>query len=65
MNVQGKTIWQHAAGDTNRNYVDLCLEWNVILNGPGNPGRWPHPNYEGMRKYHPKKSRIYGSSAKR
>ena len=41
MNVQGKTIWQHAAGDKNRDYVDLCLKWGVILNGPGRFGPWP------------------------
>ncbi len=34
-------IWQHAAGDTDRNYVCICLEWGVILNGPGYAGRWP------------------------
>ena len=41
MNIQKKTIWQHAAGDTNRNFVDLCLQWGVILNGPGDYGPWP------------------------
>ena len=41
MDIQGKTSWQHAAGDTNRNYVDLCLQWGVILNGPGDYGPWP------------------------
>ena len=35
MNIEGKTIWQQAAGDKDRNYVDVCLEWGVILNGPG------------------------------
>lgn len=41
MDVQGRTIWQHAAGDTVRNLVDLCLRWDVILNGPGYCGPWP------------------------
>ena len=41
METQGKKIWQHAAGDTDRNYVDLCLRWDVILNGPGGYGPWP------------------------
>lgn len=41
MDTAGRTIWQQAAGDNDRNYVDLCLEWSVILNGPGNLGRWP------------------------
>ena len=41
MDILGKTIWQQAAGDTNHDYVDLCLEWGVILNGPGVYGSWP------------------------
>lgn len=41
MDIQEKIIWQQAAGDGNRNYVGLCLEWNVILNGPGEYGSWP------------------------
>ncbi len=41
MDVTGRNIWQVAAGDKNRNYVDLCLQWGVILNGPGSAGCWP------------------------
>ena len=41
MDIRGKTIWQQAAGDTDRDYVDLCLKWDVILNGPGGCGPWP------------------------
>ena len=41
MDIRGKTIWQQAAGDGKRDYVDLCLEWDVILNGPGYYGPWP------------------------
>lgn len=41
MDIAGKTIWQQAAGDTDRNYSDLCLRWDVILNGPGYAGPWP------------------------
>lgn len=41
MDIAGKTIWQQAAGDTDRNYSDLCLRWGVILNGPGYAGKWP------------------------
>ena len=33
--------WQQAAGDGDRNYAQICLEWDVILNGPGYAGRWP------------------------
>ena len=41
MDIAGKTIWQQAAGDTDRDYSDLCLRWDVILNGPGYAGPWP------------------------
>ncbi len=41
MGLTGKRVWQVAAGDTNRDYADVCLEWDVILNGPGEEGPWP------------------------
>jgi hypothetical protein len=41
MNLDGRTVWQQAAGDTNRNYVSFCLQWDVILNGPGYAGPMP------------------------
>ena len=41
MEIEGRTIWQHAAGDTNRDYVDMCLQWDVVLNGPASYGPWP------------------------
>jgi hypothetical protein len=41
MDILGKAIWQQAAGDTDRNYADVCLKWDVILNGPGYAGSWP------------------------
>lgn len=40
----GTTIWQQAAGDTDRNYVKECIEYGVILNGPGYLGKWPECN---------------------
>ena len=33
MNIEGKTIWEQAAGDGKHDYVDLCFDWDVILNG--------------------------------
>ncbi len=33
MNIEGKTIWQHAAGDRDHRHDDICFEWNVILSG--------------------------------
>ncbi|SHJ85260.1 hypothetical protein [Desulfofundulus thermosubterraneus] len=41
MEISGRRIWQVAAGDSERNYAKLCLEWDVILNGPGSEGPWP------------------------
>ena len=41
MDIENKVIWQQASGDTNRNYSELCLQWGVILNGPGYAGKWP------------------------
>jgi len=43
--------WQVAAGDTRRDYVKLCLDWGVILNGPGAPGPWTS-NRDGYRNDH-------------
>ncbi len=41
MEIAGRKIWQQFAGNKDRNYVALCLKWSVILNGPGDYGRWP------------------------
>jgi hypothetical protein len=41
MNLGNRIIWQQAAGDTDRNFAQLCLKWDVILNGPGYAGPWP------------------------
>ena len=41
INIDNKKIWQQACGDTDRNYSEVCLEWDVILNGPGYAGAYP------------------------
>jgi hypothetical protein len=41
MDLGDRTIWQQAAGDGERNYHELCLRFDVILNGPGRAGNWP------------------------
>ena len=41
MDLSNKNIWQQACGDTDRNYADICLKWDVILNGPGYAGPYP------------------------
>lgn len=51
MNIEGKTIWQQAAGDTNRNYIDVCLDRGVILQGPADGGPW-NSREEFRKKYH-------------
>lgn len=38
--LENTPIWQQAAGDNDRNYVDICLRWGVILNGPSAIGPW-------------------------
>lgn len=35
MDMNGRTVWQHAAGDQHHNHVSLCLKWGVIVGGPG------------------------------
>jgi hypothetical protein len=41
VDISQATVWQQAAGDTNRDYPDLFLRWDVILSGPGDFGPWP------------------------
>lgn len=42
MNLQGKTIWQIAAGNGNdTHYAKPCLNQDVIIIGPGRYGAWP------------------------
>ena len=53
MEIGERKIWQQAAGDTDRNYVNICLEWDVILNGPASLGRWP--DYKNDQYMKPKK----------
>lgn len=48
MDISDKKIWQQACGDTDRNYANICLKWDVILNGPGYAG--PYPECEGNLK---------------
>ena len=53
MDVQGRNLWQHAAGDPAHNHVDMCLKWGVILIGPGEEGEWnggTHYDYFGWRE---------------
>lgn len=49
MDIEGRTIWQQAAGNRDRNYVDVCLRWSVILTGPGYDGPMSDAMLEGLR----------------
>lgn len=42
MDTANRVVWQQAAGDTDRDYAEICIRWGVILNGPGGKGPWPH-----------------------
>lgn len=41
MDINNKPIWQVAAGDTDRDYAEICLRWDAIMVGPGDEGPWP------------------------
>lgn len=50
MNIDGRIIWQQAAGDGDRNYVDICISWGVILCGPGYNGPYSTETALQLRK---------------
>ena len=35
MDIAGRRIWQHSAGDEGHEHVDLCLKYDVVVIGPG------------------------------
>lgn len=55
MEIDGKSIWQVAAGDTDRDYSETFLKWDVILIGPGDHGLWPNQEYINKYRSRPKK----------
>ena len=38
MTIEEKVIWQIAAGNGDRNYADILLDWDVVAVGPGHLG---------------------------
>lgn len=44
VNLNGRSVWQFAGGDTDRSYVDILLHWDVIAMGPGAYGKHPECN---------------------
>lgn len=58
MDLEGRKIWQQAAGDPpNHDYADLCLKWDLILNGPASCGPWPECQ-KGLREDGVSKKKI-------
>jgi hypothetical protein len=42
--------WQQGGGDGNRNYIDICIDFAVILNGPGYAGPLDNNTIDTMLK---------------
>ena len=51
MEIASKQMWQVAAGDTNRDYINICLDWDVVIVGPGEYGAWPECSSEVAEHY--------------
>ncbi len=45
MNLKDRKLWQVAAGDNERKYDDICLDYNVMMIGPGRFGRFDEKFY--------------------
>jgi hypothetical protein len=45
MDIKGKQVWQVGAGDTDRNYGNVCLKYDVMVVGPGRPGPYTEELY--------------------
>jgi hypothetical protein len=67
MNIENKTIWQCACGngfqdgtDAFRCYRNVCLDWGVIVIGPGRAGPFPEciERYKDIDYIHKKPSRL-------
>lgn len=49
LNLTNKTIWQQSCGNGDREYSQICLKHNVILNGPGFTGKLEKQNIKDLR----------------
>jgi hypothetical protein len=47
MDTRNRQVWQVGAGDTDRNYGDICLKYDVMIVGPGNLGPYSEEVYAG------------------
>ena len=37
MDLTNKTLWQVGAGDTERSYGEICIKFDMMIAGPGEP----------------------------
>jgi hypothetical protein len=52
------TVWQVGAGETGRDYSKLCLEHDVVMIGPGDPGAYNAERYSRTALPHLTAARI-------
>jgi hypothetical protein len=45
MDLAGKSLWQVGAGDTERSYGPICIKFDVMIVGLGEPGRFDKTTY--------------------
>jgi hypothetical protein len=45
MDLNGRTLWQVGAGDTDRSYGPLCINFDAMIAGPGEPGAYEESRY--------------------
>src|SRR6266849_1251181 len=45
MDLVGKKLWQVGAGDTDRNYGKYCMQFDVMIAGPGDLGPYEDSLY--------------------
>lgn len=45
MDLSGRTLWQVGAGDTERSYDQLCIDFDVMIAGPGELGTYEESRY--------------------
>jgi hypothetical protein len=61
MNIENKRIWQVGAGDTDRNYGDLCCKYDVMIVGPGDAGVFSDEIYADFGDIKNSIRRFYGA----
>lgn len=45
MDIKNQNLWQVGAGDTERSYGELCIKFDVMVIGPGDPGPFDEEKY--------------------